>query len=146
MKYLILSLLCIMFFSCKNNTSDDKNPTKAVTGYDISDTVFVDIKGNRYKHLAQIPDSLYTPDQEELVRKISTVMVKYVKVEHNHMVLELTKEDFLKMGIPVRFYKIFKQSIKDNNTFFDTSGITNVKEMINESKADYQQWLNEHKK
>ncbi len=62
------------------------------------------------------------------------------------MVLELNKEEFLKMGIPVRYYKIIKQNVQDNNTFIDTSGITNVEEMYNETKAETYRWLNTHKK
>ncbi len=43
MKYLVFSLLCVMAFSCKNDSSDQKNSVNNVRGYDISDTVFVDI-------------------------------------------------------------------------------------------------------
>ncbi|GAA4313197.1 hypothetical protein [Compostibacter hankyongensis] len=142
MKYLILLVLSGMVFSC---TTDGRKDADDISGYGVSDTMYVDAKGNRYKHLAQIPDSLYTPEQKELVRRLDEIIVKYTKAKDKHMVLELTKEQYLKMGLPERYYIILKKNIQDNNAFLDSAGITNVEELIRKRNENIYKKLEDHK-
>ena len=104
--------------------------------YGITDTIFIDSRGNQYPHLAQIPDSLYTPEQQTVVNKISEIISKNIIAKDNRMVLILTKEDFIKTGLPIRYYKILTKNIQDNNHLIDTAGIDNIEALVEDMKAD----------
>ncbi len=143
MKYLIVLFFSISFFSCKSetvksanavsDTTDAKGTVKSANA--VSDTTYLDAKGKAYKSLVQIPDSLRTQEQEKLVRAIE-VIVNHISVRNNHMVLALTKEQFLAKGIPERYYKMVLQNIIDNNNFIDSNGIKNVDKMVKRKKVE----------
>lgn len=62
------------------------------------------------------------------------------------MALELTKEQFLAMGIPIRYYIILKKNIQENNNFLDTSGTAHIEEMIRKRNVEIYKKLKEFKK
>lgn len=145
-KYLILFVLSVMASSCNNGTGNTNRAISDTSVYSVSDTIYADSEGNRYKYLGQIPDSLYTPEQKELVRRLDEIILKYTKAKDNHMALELTKEQFLAMGIPIRYYIILKKNIQENNNFMDTSGTAHIEEMIRKRNVEIYKKLNEFKK
>jgi len=43
----------------------------------------VDIKGQKYNFLVQIPDSLRTEEQTELIKKLQKIIVNHIVVKDN---------------------------------------------------------------
>jgi hypothetical protein len=143
MRSLVLFVL-LTIFSCGNainqkedNQIDLTHLDTDVRYKDLDDTIYLDIKGEEYKHLVQISDSLRTPEQEKLFQLIGEVIVNYMAVENNHQVLKLSKEEFIAKGIPERYYILLEENIRDNNAFFDSEGIKDVDKMIEEMKDDF---------
>jgi hypothetical protein len=146
--YMTLRILLIIpiaaLFSCTNQTETKVDGiNKALTAKNVihqikttSDTTYIDVKGNSYKFLAGIPDSLQTKEQSQLIKLINENTYKYMSVKNNHMVYELTKEQYIAKGIPSRYYDLTQKSIKDNNVFFDANGINNVDSMVRETKKE----------
>jgi len=141
MKKIILFLFFIALFSCNRKTTIVDTTEKDTTNK-VSDTVYIDSKGGEYKFLGQIPDSLRTIEQTELIKKLTDITVEYMTVKDNHLVFLLSKEEFLAKGIPERYYKIIQQNLVDNNTFYDANGIKNVEEMIKKRNEEYKQQRN----
>lgn len=129
MRNFIKLLLCITLFSCNSHTSHNETSVK--------DTTYVDIKGQKYSFLGQIPDSLRTEEQTKLIKKIQKIVVNHIVVKDNKQVFDLSKEEFLATGIPERYYKMLQRNISDNNALFDSIGITNVDELVRKTKEEY---------
>ncbi len=127
-------LILFLFVTCLSCKSKSNVSSEAKT---VSDTTYTDIKGNSYKFLVQIPDSLRTVEQKRILNLISDVTVNHIAVKNNHMVLDLSKADFLAKGIPERYYKILQQNIIENNAYIDAKGIRNVDELVRKSKENY---------
>lgn len=143
MKYIMILLVFLLPFSCKNGAETAAGNMNA---YGVSDTVFLDSRGNRYQYIGLIPDSLRTPEQQALIRKLGEVAVKYIAIKDNHMVIEITKEQFLAKGIPERYYRILQKNVRDNNAFIDSVGIKDVDELIKERNDRYYRLLQKQKK
>jgi len=139
-------LFCLALFSCRSGTTSDGIAGDLLDSLHVDDTVYVDIKGVEHKFLGRIPDSLRTEEQVRLLRLMNDITVDHISVKDNHMVLELSREEFLAKGIPERYYKILLRNIIDNNTFFDTSGIKNVDELMRRRKEEYEKYIRESEK
>lgn len=68
-------------------------------GHEVLDTPHFD---PRYEHVQLSPDSLRTPEDLLLIEKLK-VIHKCLKAEGNEVVLSLTKEEFLAVGIPEQY-------------------------------------------
>ncbi|MNK92502.1 hypothetical protein D3C87_1126290 [compost metagenome] len=135
MRNFIKLLLCITLFSCNNHTPHNETSVK--------DTTYVDIKGQKYNFLAQIPDSLRTEEQTELIKKLQKIIVNNIVVKDNKQVFDISKEEFLATGIPERYYKMMQRNISDNNALFDSIGVSNVDELVRKTKEDYNKSVQE---
>ncbi|GAA4337755.1 hypothetical protein GCM10023149_47380 [Mucilaginibacter gynuensis] len=127
MKYIIGAFICLGLAACKGAGTSE-----------IKDTSYIDKRGNQHKFLGIIPDSLRTTEQANLIDKLNEISIKYTYVKNNHMVFDLTKEEFVKLGIPIRFYETFKKNIADNNSYFDANGIKNADKMLAERNKEYE--------
>lgn len=133
MKYLTLICIFLLIVACKGNTPNIPQNTLNAA----EDTSYVDNKGDKYKFLGQIPEELRTPAQNTLIDKLNEVTVNYISVKNNHMIFDLTKDEFIAKGLPARFYNSLQKNIRDNNDFFDTNGIKDVDKMIEKRKKEY---------
>jgi len=145
MKTVAFLFFCLVLFSCRIGTTSD-GVAMAIDSLYVDDTVYVDIKGTEHTFLGRIPDSLRTEEQARLLRLMNDITVDHISVKDNHMVLELSKEEFLAKGLPERYYKVLQRNIIDNNIFFDTSGIKNVDELMRRRKEEYEQYIRESEK
>ncbi len=134
-KFIVVSLFFTVLLSCQSQTDQHSAAYR--------DTIYLDVKGNEYKFLMKIPDSLRTAEQTALLQRLSEVIVKNTSVKNNHMVLDISKEQFVAKGIPERYYHLLQESIRDNNDFFDANGIKNVDSMIRERNEAYDQFKRE---
>ncbi|GEM63456.1 hypothetical protein SF1_14380 [Sphingobacterium faecium NBRC 15299] len=106
----------------------------------------MDIKGQKYNFLGQIPDSLRTEEQTELIKKLQKIIVNHIVVKDNKQVLDISKEEFLATGIPERYYQMVQRNIRDNNALFDSIGVSNVDELVRKTKEDYNKLAKETEK
>lgn len=82
------------------------------------------------------------PAELELLHKM---LIENVKVVDNRMVTELTKSDFVELGLPEKYYDQLIIDLKNNNDFFESKGIKNVEEMFNEAKKELLKEINRNK-
>lgn len=86
------------------------------------------------------PMKIYTPEQKKLARSITTLMLKYTKVKDNRMVFEMSREEFLKTGIPEAYYDQMIHSYKNTNDFMDRDTFNlfgNVADQWEEAKEEF---------
>ena len=80
----------------------------------------------KFEHVHLLPDSLLNSYQLELKHKLQMILIESVVIKDNKFVLTTSKKDFIKMGIPVEYYKLLKKNIKDNNDFIRDNKIEDV--------------------
>lgn len=72
-----------------------------------------------------IPDSIRTKEQQAVLDKLQTelprIIGENVVIENGHLVLKMTKEEFVETGIPAQYYDLIVKDLKNNNDFFDTT-------------------------
>lgn len=86
-----------------------------------------------FDYVQQTPDSLWTPEQKELVKKLQAViMPENLKVVDNEIVFNMTKEEFVAMGIPEEYYELIEKDMVNNNKFFKENNV-DVDSMMKES-------------
>lgn len=80
----------------------------------------------KFEHVHLLPDSLLNSYQLELKHKLQMILIESVVIKDNKFVLTTSKKDFIKMGIPVEYYKLLKKNMKDNNDFIRDNKIEDV--------------------
>lgn len=80
----------------------------------------------KFEYVHLLPDSLLNSSQLELKHKLQMILIESVVIKDNKFVLTASKKDFMKMGIPVEYYKLLKKNIKDNNDFIRDNKIVDV--------------------
>jgi len=91
---------------------------------------------SNYNYVNLIPDSLRTPEQRHLLKRLGKIVVDYVEVKNNHMVFTLSREQLLSMGIPSQYYDIIEKNIRDNNAYFDKNRIKGVDSMWENTRLE----------
>ncbi len=91
-------------------------------------------EGYEYVHL--IPDSLRTPEQQELLLLIRETVDNNLKVKDNHLTFSLSEADFINKGIPKQYYDLLQHNLKETNDFVDSVGLTNMDSILRESYKD----------
>ena len=127
MKFLILVAFCILAAASCNEKSTKS--TQVVTNKE-SKQVYIDSKGKKYRSLAQNPENLRTPEQKQFAKSLHDVLLNGVVAENNHMVLKLSKADCIAKGMTEKDYYNLRTSIKNNNHFYDSTGIKKVAEIV----------------
>ncbi len=115
----IVIVICSIFSSCQHSQKATVNEEQCV----MADT------GN----IHQVIDSTRLTKELEKVQKL---MVKYLKVENNHFVMPLTKEEFQQHGISDHYYKQMMDDIERANRCIDSLNIKDTKKMLQESYRD----------
>lgn len=127
MKYLIL----VAFFILTAATCKEKSTKSAqVVTNKESKQVYIDSKGKKYKFLPQIPENLRTPEQKQFIKSMNDVLLNGVVAENNHMVLKMSKAECIAKGMTEKEYYNLQTSIRDNNHFYDSTGIKKVAEIV----------------
>lgn len=125
MRITSLILCTVLFlFSCQNNSKViDQVKSEQAVPYFKPD----------FDYVQQTPDSLWTPEQKELVKKLQAVVTpENLKVVDDQVVFTLTKEEFVSMGIPEEYYELIEKDMVNNNKFFKENNV-NVDSMMKES-------------
>ena len=101
-------------------------------------------------------DSLMTPEQKTLIYRVreddlteeertmlkllEDVIIEYMTVENNHFKFNLSKEDFVKKGLPIGFYYRIQKDVRDNNKFIDSMKL-DAEEMLNKTIKEHNEAL-----
>lgn len=121
---LITSIIAFLLSSCQNKAKINQIDT-------FTDKEAYFEPG--YEYVQQTPDSLRTPEQKELIKKITIVILENTVVRDNELVFNLNKQDFMKKGIPIQYYDLVQKDILNNNQFFKDNNISNVDSILKES-------------
>ncbi|WP_367868294.1 hypothetical protein [Pedobacter sp. WC2423] len=127
--FLLIMTFCLLtVVSCKQKgeTNTQNVPSKRIK------QVYHDIKGKSYHSLALIPEQYRTPEQKLMIKSTNDVLLHGVVAENNHMVLKMTKEECMAKGMTEKDYNNLQTSIRDNNRFYDSTGIKKVDEIVND--------------
>lgn len=128
MKFLILIAFCLLTAAtCKNKNADNVKVKH--------DTTFVDVKGNRYKMVGEIPDSLRTAEQKKYFSVFRDVLLNDVVVENNQIILKLTKEECLAKGLTEQDYNTLQANLRDTKSYLDSHGVKNIDSAISDMQA-----------
>lgn len=115
---LLCLISCIILSSCANRAPKDDENNK-----------FVLDKNLEWVHT--IPDSLRTPEQQELLELMAKTVYQYTQVKDNHLVFTLAEDEFVKLGIPKHYYDLHIHELKNVNKFVDSQKIENLDSMWN---------------
>ncbi|HCO68891.1 MAG TPA: hypothetical protein DIT04_14195, partial [Dysgonomonas sp.] len=86
------------------------------------------------KHLLLLPDSIthndsimrdpelditkfYTPEQKKLSLALLDIYVNHVDEQKGHLTVNISRDEFIRKGIPAVYYDELVQSIQDMNAF-----------------------------
>lgn len=67
-----------------------------------------------------IPDCFRIPEQSKLYELILETIVLNLKVENNHLVLNLSEKEFLNLEISQPYYDLLGHNLKEANRFTDS--------------------------
>lgn len=121
-QFFVLSVLLIGAVGCQTKKSDNG-----------SDTLF--------ENVCLIPDSLRTLEQQQLADTVMRTYLLHLQIRNNHFVFDMSKEDFLKKGIPEPYYDWIMSGLEDNNRFIDENpeACHNMDSMLKASYKDLYQ-------
>ena len=124
-RFIFIPFIILLLFSCQNSnkTIENKKITKEEEPYFRPD----------YHYAQQTPDSLRTPEQNALLKKLSIVLYENLAVKDNKMVFNLSAKEFVAKGIPVEYYELIQKDLINNNKFFKENNYTNVDSILKES-------------
>ncbi|MCL2561994.1 MAG: hypothetical protein FWE10_06730 [Rikenellaceae bacterium] len=96
---------------------------------------------NDYVHIK--PDSILSEKDIELKYAIMDITIENMAIKNNKFVFKLSKREFLKTGIPLKYYDLIIRNVKDNNKFIRNSRkagdnlFDNLDAMWEETKNEY---------
>ena len=124
-RFITVPIMVFILFSCQNsnNTVESKEIAKEEEPYFRLD----------YHYAQQTPDSLRTPEQNVLLKKLSIVLYENLAVKDNKMVFNLSEKEFVAKGIPVEYYELIQKDMVNNNKFIKENKITNMDSILRES-------------
>lgn len=122
----LITLTIVGFLSCNGGNSNYKNTAELPT--QTERWVWPD----SVRDILAVPDSLqerfanesgfdlkayWTPEQKQLFSLLITTMVEYTKgTDNDSLIFDISREDFVKKGIPEPYYDQLSQNVKDFNT------------------------------
>lgn len=128
MRLVFVSFLAVLLLAnCSNGAKNAESSERKNIAY-------TDIKGNKYKDFNQIPDSLRTAEQEAFVKSLADIMPNGLRVENNHVLLKLSKQDYLAQGLSEQYYEFLQSTLRSNNAYIDKEGINDVDKLVSNLK------------
>lgn len=107
-------LLLVGVVSCGNKKGDDAKHRLDADSL-MSQKVYV--WPDTLEMVFAIPDSLRTTEQKELMISVLKIRYDYTEIENNYMVFKMSREEFLKTGIPEPYYHFLVSRTNQHNLF-----------------------------
>lgn len=126
---ILIACVLLFLFSCqeRNKRSDVQKTT--------SDTSYFD---PNYEYIHLIPDSLRTKEQNDILDTLNSVVARNMGIKDGHLIFKMTKEEFVKKGIPVQYYDLILKDINANNNYLDTAKLQqSIDEILRDSFKEF---------
>lgn len=132
-----IGLIALCNSGCQNNDQVEK-----------AEKVFEPVPLNEL--VSTVPDTIASPEQLALKRKIEHIAYFKTVVKDNHLELTVDKDYFIQNDIPLTYYDLLVDNIEANNKLVDElksqGHELNVAEMIEESRKEYNAYIKEFEK
>ena len=133
----VISLVAVSSSACQNNNQVEK-----------AEKVFEPVPLNEL--VSAVPDTIASPEQLALKRKIEHIVYFKTVVKDNHFKLTVDKDYFIQNDIPLTYYDLLVENLEANNKLADElksqGHELNVAEMFEESKKEYEAYIKEFDK
>lgn len=80
-----------------------------------------------------IPDSLRTPEQQQLCDRLRQTVAEFLQVEDGRLVFTLSEQEFLERDIPKVYYDKLQQDLADANRWADSIGAVQLEQLLREA-------------
>lgn len=80
-----------------------------------------------------IPDSLRTPEQQQLFDRLRQTMAENLQVEDGQLVFTLSEQEFVARGIPKIYYDKLQHDLADANRWVDSLGVEHLEQLLREA-------------
>ena len=124
LKYGLFTLLNMsLLFSCRNKNTETAVAPERWTWPDSIENILIVNPDSLYERMQA--DSTYsdidyyTPEQRDLYFSLYKLIYEYTEIKNDREVFKMSREDFLKTGIPEAYYDWIVSGVKDNNDFMD---------------------------
>ncbi|MBD5366600.1 MAG: hypothetical protein HDR82_06275 [Bacteroides sp.] len=128
----VISLVAVSSSACQNNNQVEK-----------AEKVFEPVPLNEL--VTAVPDTIASPEQLALKRKIEHIIYFKTVVKDNHFELTVDKDYFIQNDIPLTYYDLLVENLEANNKLADElksqGHELNVAEMFEESKKEYEAYI-----
>lgn len=80
-----------------------------------------------------IPDSLRTPEQQQLFDQLRQTVAENLQVEGDRLVFTLSEQEFVARGIPKIYYDKLQHDLADANRWVDSLGVEHLEQLLREA-------------
>ena len=122
MKVILIAILSIFILSSCTKNADKNAATNKEPSIDAIESSNVTEKENYDAIFSSIPDTL-TVEQKDLQHKLLTLMKENVKIKDGIIYSAATKEDFVNQDVPLYYYDMLNENIKDLNRGIEVEGL-----------------------
>lgn len=133
----VIGMIALCSSACQSNDQVEK-----------AEKVFEPIPLNQL--VTAVPDTIASPEQLALKRKIEHIAYFKTVVKDNHLELTVDKDYFIQNDIPLTYYDLLVETLEANNKLADElksqGHELNVAEMIEESRKEYNAYIKEFEK
>lgn len=142
MRLFVIFISGICFCSCGagKQVSDSPRLANGELVYTLPDSLLTpDEQELKMKYVHLIPEDLLTSEQRELKERLGEVVTEYLKVENNRFVFKMNRKHFLERGLPAYYYDKLKNEVKVNNRFIRENHMTEIDEIYRKAVSAYRQ-------
>jgi len=145
MKYILILVVALGLVACNGKKNEVPANDENTEAFGFTGDMEFHVWPDSVEDILRLPDSLlvrgdsiinpmdvYSPEQKALAIAIQKIMVNNVTFENGAIVLKMTREEFIKTGIPEPYYDQLVSNLKVMNHF--------EKEMPSESGSMEEKW------
>lgn len=139
MKLLSLLWVAFLLMACGQKTNETASQTENNL---VTDSEVLQMQTEVARIISTGDISQMTPQHREVLRKINMTLSKYIKKVENekHIYLDLSKEEYDKMGLNTAFYDKALKDLEDINHYLDTTSVPNAWKDISEMIQQFEEW------
>src|SRR5690606_14747306 len=125
----LITCVALFFLSCQQKQTADHAKLN-------TDTSYFD---PNYEYIHLIPDSLRSEKQNNILDTLQSIVAKNMMIENGHLVFKLTREEFVKKGVPGQYYDLIQKDLVQNNNYLDTANLQqSIEEILDESFKEFE--------
>lgn len=148
-----IALCSVIFFSslvsCNHSTRSEKSGEeeikKETQGFPSPPSPARFSPDTCLKPFYRLPDSLLRPDEIRIKRRYLHLLYTYLSVEDNQYIFHLSKDSFIKEGIPGIYYDELLYSIQQTNQWVNQMRIDTLPALFEGARSTLQKQLGNDK-